>query len=1219
MARTHPSVRAALLAGALLCLTGAPARAQGNPHDAEQRRLARQVRRDAREARAFVPLARLYDRWENTSPGSTREALERLAEGRRLPAPLRAYAAALGAALRVREGALDDAASRFRELGYVTRWRVAGPFDNEGKAGFARAYPPEAGRNEPVDPEARWPGSVRPVGWRHYPDVGRWGYVNLGAVLRPNENACAYAETFVESDRARPITLWIGAGGAVRAWFNGEPVLEDGAYRAPDFDRSVALVHARRGANRVLLKVCNADDAWGFYLRLGDAEGAPAEGLRVDPDAAREAAAPPSSPPRLPDAPVAALAGLEAAVAAAPESAQAHEDLARFLTYTYADDPAERRAVELAERAAELEPTWERWLLAARLMNERAERMRAVAEAARLAPDEPEVVVMRAALVATGPDPDRALRMLAPLDPTTPAGLDAVAFRASIYADLGLERTAAAEIERGAARAPGSVRWIRARIGAAQRMDRTEAVMQRTAELLEARFDDTGARRRLVADALSRHDREAVLEHVAQARALSPDDAGTLSWASVLYEALGLDERALAARREIIDLAPEDASAHADYGRALLRQEQREAAAAAFRRALELRPQDEAVRALLEEIQPSQRTDERYATALEDVLSRRRESDGWSAAVLHDLTVNTVFENGLGSSFRQIVTQVHDDDGARQWRRYSIPYDPATQWVEVRRARVIRADGSVLEAVRHGTRALGDPRYRIYYSRRAHVVTFPELELGDTVALRYRVNDVAHRNVFDDYYGDFRLLQRPIPTARLEYVLITPTSREIYFNDPELPSLRHERRVEGDRRVDTFAASRVAPVRSEPRMPGPSEIVPYLHVSTYRTWEEVGRWWWGLVSDQLVADADLRRTVEELVDGVDDVRERVERIYAWVIRNTRYVGLEFGIHGFQPYRVPLVVQRGFGDCKDKASLLYVMLREAGIEARLVLVRTRRNGRIGASPASLSVFDHAIAYVPELDLYLDGTAENGGTNALPTGDQGVSVLVVGPDDAELRRTPVAAPDVAGHELTTVAELAADGSATAEVTHEVRGPGAAGYRTRYQAQSTRTERLQRSLRSRFPGIEVEEPTFEQLDALESPVRFRYEARIPQLAQREGAGLLVAPSRLGGLGRSLGLTARRRHPIDLGGTRTFRERRVLRPPPGASVEEVPDGGVAESPFGRCEVRYERTGRGVEIRTELVWRRDRVPLDDYPAFRRWIAEVDALLRQRVRIGGAR
>ena len=73
------------------------------------------------------------------------------------------------------------------------------------------------------------------------------------------------------------------------------------------------------------------------------------------------------------------------------------------------------------------------------------------------------------------------------------------------------------------------------------------------------------------------------------------------------------------------------------------------------------------------------------------------------------------------------------------------------------------------------------------------------------------------------------------------------------------------------------------------------------------------------------------------------------------------------------------------------------------------VRTRRNGDIAPFPASLSVFDHAIAYVPSLDLYLDGTAEHSGSSELPAQDQGVTVLVVNQGNAVLTHTPVFGPE------------------------------------------------------------------------------------------------------------------------------------------------------------------------------------------------------------------
>jgi transglutaminase-like putative cysteine protease len=575
--------------------------------------------------------------------------------------------------------------------------------------------------------------------------------------------------------------------------------------------------------------------------------------------------------------------------------------------------------------------------------------------------------------------------------------------------------------------------------------------------------------------------------------------------------------------------------------------------------------------------------------------------------------VNTVFDNGLGSSFRQFAVQVHDDEGARRYRTFPIQYDPDSQRVELRLARVHRKDGRVLESVRSYEQQLGEPWYRIYYDTRAQVIVLPDLEQGDIVEVRYRIDDVAHRNLFADYYGDLHTLQGFVPTARMEYVLITPANRKFYVHEPKLPGLEHQQKVEGEQRIDHWLALDLPAIVAESGMPGMTETSPYLHVSTYDSWQSVGKWYWGLIKDQLYADAALKKTVRDLVAGATTTRQKVERIHRWVVTNTRYVGLEFGIHGYLPYRVPLIVQRGFGDCKDKASLLYTMMREAGVEARIVLLRTRRNGGLESAPASLAIFDHAIAYVPELDMYLDGTAEHSGTSELPSQDQGVVVLLVGPSGAELRTTPVFDADKNRRSRKLEVALAADGAAEVEGREVVAGSEAAGYRGYYEAVGTRAERFERSLGSLYPGVKLKEQSFSPLDDREQPVRYSYRIEVQQLARWDGDELRLEPTVLKDLVQSMARQPSRKHALDLESARAYDEERIVKLPAGFEVRDLPAGGEVSSRFGRLRLELSRGAGTVTARTELVLQSDRVSEAEYPEFRRFIQAADQLLKQRI------
>jgi tetratricopeptide (TPR) repeat protein len=1187
-----------------------------NPVDAENQKLAERAAQLGKKPEGVLPLFELFNHWDEATPARTLALLDKLAADRRLSPSRHVLLELLRVQGHERMGEQDAVARRLDELGYISRFRVIGPFDNEGKSGFDTETPPEQKRNEAPDLQASFPGRERPVSWRAYPDIVRGGYVSFGAVMRPRENACGLAETFVYSERARPLTLFLGSGGASKVYWNGQEVLQDAAYRGPSPDRAVAMVGARKGANRVLVKVCVSSSPWGFYLRLGEADGSVAKGLRVEltSQEALEIAKPQAKAPRLPKPEAMPLAALDEEVTRKPEDATALANLASYLRMTASDDPAERRGKQLAARAAELAPTLDNLKLAADLSEQRGELMRFAAKAGELFADEPGSLLLRARVQASGPTPEEALPLLRRIDKKSALWPAAQSVMAQVLRELDLPGAALALMLAARNELGDTPQLLRQIADLQGGVGAPDAALETRKRLLLLRFDDASARRVLISDALQRGATAEVLDQVDAMVKLAPGAVDGLLYVAGVYDGLGRDDLSIATYRHAHELVPESPEVLVAYGRALLRAERPELAVEALSQALALKPQDAATRELLEQIKPRPRDDEAFATASEQILRTRGKSNGYPSTVLTDLAVKTVFDNGLGSSFHQYAVEVRDQEGARQYRTFPIQYDPDSQRVDVRLARVYRKDGHQLESVRTFEQQLGEPWYRIYYDTRALVVVFPDLEPGDVVELRYRVDDIAHRNLFADYFGDLHVFQGSVPVQHAEYVLITPSARKFYVSEPALPGIKHTQELSGKRRIDRYAADNIAAIVSESDMPGMTETSAYLHVSTYKSWQDVGRWYWGLIKDQLYADASLKRTVHELVKDAHTTREKADRIHDWVVQNTRYVGLEFGIHGYMPYRVPLIVQRGFGDCKDKASLLYTMLREGGVDARIVLTRTRHNGAIGDEPASLAVFDHAIAYVPELDLYLDGTAEHSGSAELPVQDQGVTVLHVWPTGAELRKTPILDAEHNNKRTRTLkVQLSADGSAHIEGDEIVSGAEAAGYRDYYEAPGTRAERFERSLGTLYPGLKLEAQRFESLESLEQPVHYSYKIVAPQLARWDGAELRLEPSVLHDLVEDMARLPERRYPLDLQGNRLYVEERNVRLPASMRASDLPQGGEASSPFGWLKLAFSQSNGTVTARTELLVTRDRVAPQEYPAFRRWVEAADQLLKQRI------
>jgi transglutaminase-like putative cysteine protease len=77
-----------------------------------------------------------------------------------------------------------------------------------------------------------------------------------------------------------------------------------------------------------------------------------------------------------------------------------------------------------------------------------------------------------------------------------------------------------------------------------------------------------------------------------------------------------------------------------------------------------------------------------------------------------------------------------------------------------------------------------------------------------------------------------------------------------------------------------------------------------------------------------------------------------------------YIGLDFGIGRYQPHAADDVLDNGYGDCKDKHTLLATMLKAVGIDAWPALIHATR--KLDPEVPSPAQFNHVITVVPRGD-------------------------------------------------------------------------------------------------------------------------------------------------------------------------------------------------------------------------------------------------------------
>ena len=293
----------------------------------------------------------------------------------------------------------------------------------------------------------------------------------------------------------------------------------------------------------------------------------------------------------------------------------------------------------------------------------------------------------------------------------------------------------------------------------------------------------------------------------------------------------------------------------------------------------------------------------------------------------------------------------------------------------------------------------------MYSDYRQRHISVAALQPGDT--LEYRtvtrvLTPLAAGNFWYEYTFPKGIA---VGEGRLEVDI--PQSREVKLKTPKRePQIQNA----GDRRIYSWVVKDIRPDRDKERnreSDEDEEPGPDVQLTTFTDWKQVATWYAKLQGERMTVDDSVRKKADELSQGATTPTAKAQRLYDYVARNIRYVSISLGVGRYQPHAASDVLQNGYGDCKDKHTLLSAMLRAEGIQSYPVLIDSSR--KLDEDVPSPAQFDHVITAVrlatgPEL-TWLDTTPE-----MTPYGlivyQLRNKLAVVASDDSEggLRRTP-----------------------------------------------------------------------------------------------------------------------------------------------------------------------------------------------------------------------
>jgi len=398
---------------------------------------------------------------------------------------------------------------------------------------------------------------------------------------------------------------------------------------------------------------------------------------------------------------------------------------------------------------------------------------------------------------------------------------------------------------------------------------------------------------------------------------------------------------------------------------------------------------------------------------------------------VESLATHARFESdGTGRLETTARIRVQSDDGARALSELVFPYNSATERLEIPYVRVGQTDGSAPQSRREA--APGDMQdlaaqvvrdAPLYNDAREKHVTVPAMHPGDT--LEYQIAEVIFQPMAPgQFWYQFEFEKNAI-TLSQTVDLDVPAGRALKLETR--PGLEEKIEEAGDRRIYRWNSAHTGQEeendqRTKARAEQSSGAD--IRVSTFASWEELGAWYQQLERAALAVTPEIQKKADEVTRGRATPLEKLEALYDYVAKDFRSVNLGLGAGGYAPHAPAAVLKNGYGDSKDKHTLLAALAAAEGLEADAVLVHSQR--KLDPQMPSPASFDHVLTRttVGSEVIWLDTSTEVAPFRFLASSVRHKQALDVPPDGpATLMETP-ADPPFPVHQLWRVEGTVSD---------------------------------------------------------------------------------------------------------------------------------------------------------------------------------------------------
>lgn len=384
-------------------------------------------------------------------------------------------------------------------------------------------------------------------------------------------------------------------------------------------------------------------------------------------------------------------------------------------------------------------------------------------------------------------------------------------------------------------------------------------------------------------------------------------------------------------------------------------------------------------------------------------VQRREVDESFRHAASYSmLLIDQQHHASRGEVYYREVRRLETRQAVHEFGQWRLNFDPGTQKVVIHALAVLRNGNAMEHAQPERLRFLqreGQLEWLVIDGWITVFVVMEDVRMGDLIDMSYTIHTTPR------FLKDRAWLLATVPTRialRAFHLSVRfATGRPMQWKSNEetfAPAV-----CEWDGETEwSWKKENVPLAVPEPNVPSWHITDTWVQVTDCRSWSEVAS---GIAAawQEDFDNPELLKVIEEINASAATTAGRAAQAMTMVQDDIRYLSMNVDLGGQIPSQPGAVLQRRYGDCKDKSFLLAHLLRLLGIKAQPVLVNTFLRQSVDQFLPTPSLFNHAIVKY-EIDgapCWVDATLSLQGGGALgrlvPDFRLG---LPVGPDVGDL---------------------------------------------------------------------------------------------------------------------------------------------------------------------------------------------------------------------------